>query len=165
MVSHWLIDSSSSALSSQHPQTLRFFLARWKISNTIDIFLKRSNPHENYPHTRETCWASCHARRLAQQVALVCGRLNITFPYPVFQIESWCKTQIWWFFLPQSTHSIKLQSERKNRKVKQQYINFMIFDNNEVNVFHWTWVDKIISFLWAQPEDKNFLQTSRVFHA
>jgi endogenous inhibitor of DNA gyrase (YacG/DUF329 family) len=25
MVSHWLIDSSSSALSSQHPQTLRFF--------------------------------------------------------------------------------------------------------------------------------------------
>ena len=28
MVSHWLIDSNSSALSSQHLQTLRFFLAR-----------------------------------------------------------------------------------------------------------------------------------------
>jgi hypothetical protein len=43
MVSHWLIDSSSSAaLSSQHPQTLRFFLASWKISNTIHISLKAS---------------------------------------------------------------------------------------------------------------------------
>jgi hypothetical protein len=38
--------------------------------------LERSNPHENYPHKRKTCWASCHARRLAQQVALVCGGLN-----------------------------------------------------------------------------------------
>jgi hypothetical protein len=42
MVCHWLIDSNSSALSSQHPQTLRFFLARRKIPNTIDIFLKAS---------------------------------------------------------------------------------------------------------------------------
>jgi hypothetical protein len=60
--------------------------AGWKISNTIYRWHRyfpqgreRSNPHENYPHTRETCWASCHARRLAQQVALVCGRLTIPF--------------------------------------------------------------------------------------
>jgi hypothetical protein len=43
MVCHWLIDSNSSALSSQHPQTLRFFLARRKISNTMDI---SSRPRE-----------------------------------------------------------------------------------------------------------------------
>jgi hypothetical protein len=39
--------------------------------------LERSIPHENNLHTRETCWASCHTRRLAQQVALMCGRLII----------------------------------------------------------------------------------------
>jgi hypothetical protein len=57
------------------------FLARWKISNTIDIFLKASrvkssrklSAHESY-----TCWANRLARRLAQQVALVCGGLSET---------------------------------------------------------------------------------------
>jgi hypothetical protein len=80
MVSHWLIDSSSSALSSQHPQTLRFFPREVKNIKHDRYFpqgLERSNPHENYPHTRETCSASCHAKRLAQQVALVCGRLKV----------------------------------------------------------------------------------------
>ena len=59
MVSHWLIDSSSSALSSQHPQTFRFFFPR-QVKNinhdrSFPQGLERSNPHENYPHTRETC--------------------------------------------------------------------------------------------------------------
>jgi hypothetical protein len=48
-----LIDSSSSALSSQHPQTLRFFPREVKKSNTIDIFLNASNPHETIIRTRE----------------------------------------------------------------------------------------------------------------
>ena len=44
MVSHWLIDSSSSALSSQHPQTLRFFPREVKNikHESIDIFLTAS---------------------------------------------------------------------------------------------------------------------------
>jgi hypothetical protein len=78
MVCHWLIDSNSSAPSSQHPQTLRFFPREVKNIKHDRYFpqgLERSNPHVNYPHTRETCWASCHARRLAQKVALVCGEL------------------------------------------------------------------------------------------
>jgi hypothetical protein len=78
MVSHWLIDSNSSALSSQHPQTLRLFPREAK-NIKPDIYfpqgLERSNPHENYPHTSATCWANRLARRLAQQVALVCGGL------------------------------------------------------------------------------------------
>ena len=35
MVSHWLIDSSSSALSSQHPQTLRIFPREVKNINAL----------------------------------------------------------------------------------------------------------------------------------
>ena len=58
MVCHWLIDSNSSALSSQYPQTLRFFPREVK-NIKHDIYfpqgLERSNPHENYPHTRATC--------------------------------------------------------------------------------------------------------------
>jgi endogenous inhibitor of DNA gyrase (YacG/DUF329 family) len=80
MVSHWLIDSSSSALSSQHPHTLRFFPREVKNIKHDRYFpqgLERSNPHENYPHTRATCRASRHARLLAQQVSLVCGGLYI----------------------------------------------------------------------------------------
>jgi hypothetical protein len=65
MVSHWLIDSSSSALSSQHPQTLRFFPREVKNIRHDRYFsqdLERSNPHrKNYLHMRETCSASCHA--------------------------------------------------------------------------------------------------------
>jgi hypothetical protein len=79
MVCHWLIDSNNSALSSQHPQTLRFFPREVKNIKHDRYFpqgLERSNPHENYPHTRATCWANLLARRLAQQVALVCGVLN-----------------------------------------------------------------------------------------
>jgi hypothetical protein len=75
MVSHWLIHSSSSALCWQHPQTLRFFPREVKNIKHDRYFpqgLERSNPHENYPHTRETCWLTCHALRLAQQVSLVC---------------------------------------------------------------------------------------------
>jgi hypothetical protein len=71
MVSHSLIDLSSSALNSEHPQTLRFFSREVKNIKHDTYFpqgLERSNPHENYSHTRETCRASCHARRLAQQV-------------------------------------------------------------------------------------------------
>jgi hypothetical protein len=81
MVSHWLIDSNSTALSSATSadvENLRLFPREVKNIKHNKYFpqgLERSNPHENYPHTRETCWASCHARRLAQQVALVCGRL------------------------------------------------------------------------------------------
>jgi hypothetical protein len=81
MVSHWLIYSTSSALSSKHPQTLRFFPHQVKNIKHDRYFpqgLERPNPHENYSHTRETCWASCHAtdaRRLAQHVSLVCGGL------------------------------------------------------------------------------------------
>jgi hypothetical protein len=71
MVSHWLIDSSSSAHSSQ-PREVKNI----KHDRYFPQGLERSNLHENYPHTRETCWACCHARRLAQQVALVCGRLK-----------------------------------------------------------------------------------------
>ena len=58
MVCHWLIDSNSSALSSQHPQTPRFFPSEAKNIKHDKYFpqgLERSNPHENYPHTRETC--------------------------------------------------------------------------------------------------------------
>jgi hypothetical protein len=80
MVCHWLIDSNSSALSSQHPQTLRFFPREAKNIKHDRYFpqgLERLNPHENYPHTRATCWANRLARRLAQQVALVCGGLKI----------------------------------------------------------------------------------------
>ena len=66
MVCHWLIDSNSSALSSQHPQTLRFFPREVKNIKHDRYFpqgSERSNPHENFdPHTRETCWASFHAR-------------------------------------------------------------------------------------------------------
>jgi hypothetical protein len=61
MVCHWLIDSNSSALSSQHPQTLRFFPREAKNIKHDRYFLQgleRSNPHENYPHTRATCWAN-----------------------------------------------------------------------------------------------------------
>jgi hypothetical protein len=94
MVSHWLIDSSSSALSSQHPQTLRFFPREVKNINHDRYFpqgLERSNPHENYPHTRETCCASCHARPLAQQVFLVCGRRFSETPdsSPVARVVWW----------------------------------------------------------------------------
>jgi hypothetical protein len=43
MISYWLIDSSSSALSSQHPQTLRFFPREVKnIRHDRYIFLKTS---------------------------------------------------------------------------------------------------------------------------
>ena len=69
MVFHCLIHSSSSALSSQHPQTLRFFPREVKNIKHDRYFpqgLKRTNPHENYPHMREICLASCHAWRLAQ---------------------------------------------------------------------------------------------------
>jgi hypothetical protein len=79
MVCHWLIDSNSSALSLQHPQPLRFFPREAKNIKHDRYFpqgLERSYSHENYPHTRATCWASCLARRLAQQVALVCGGLK-----------------------------------------------------------------------------------------
>jgi hypothetical protein len=68
MVCHWLIDSNSSAVSSQYPQTLRFFPREAKNIKHDRYFpqgLERSNPHENY------------ARRLAQQVALVCGGLKV----------------------------------------------------------------------------------------
>jgi hypothetical protein len=62
---HWLIDSNSSALSSQHPQTLRFFPRVAKNIKHDRYFpqgLERSNPHENYPHTRATCkFLSCAA--------------------------------------------------------------------------------------------------------
>jgi hypothetical protein len=93
MVCHWLIDSNSSALSSQHPQMLRFFPRKAKNIKHDRYFpqgLERLNPHENYPHenyphenyphenyphTRSTCWANRLARRLAQQVALVYGGL------------------------------------------------------------------------------------------
>ena len=61
MVCYWLIDSNSSALSSQHPQTLRIFPREAKNIKHDRYFpqgLERSNPHENYPHTRATCWAN-----------------------------------------------------------------------------------------------------------
>ena len=76
MVSHWLIDSSSSAHSSQ-PREVKNI----KHDRYFPQGLERLNPHENYPYTRETCCASCHARRLAQQVALVCGRLYSHKPW------------------------------------------------------------------------------------
>jgi hypothetical protein len=57
MGSHWLINSSSSALSSQHPQTFIFFPRVMKnIKHDRYCFphgLERLNPHENYPRTRE----------------------------------------------------------------------------------------------------------------
>ena len=79
MVCHWLIDSNSSALSSQYPQTLRFFPREVKISNTIDIFLKASRGQilTKTIRTRELLAELTGARRLAQQVALVCGGLNM----------------------------------------------------------------------------------------
>jgi hypothetical protein len=58
MVSHWLINSNSSAPSSQHPQKQRFFPRKAKNIKHDRYFpqgLERSNPHENSPHTRETC--------------------------------------------------------------------------------------------------------------
>jgi hypothetical protein len=67
------------AFSSQHPQTLRFFPREAKNIEHDRYFpqgLERLNPHENYPHTRATCSANRLARRLAQQVALVCGGLH-----------------------------------------------------------------------------------------
>ena len=45
-------------LSSQHLQTLRLFPRKVKNIKHNRYFpqgLERSNPHENYPHTRETC--------------------------------------------------------------------------------------------------------------
>jgi serine/threonine-protein kinase RIO1 len=56
MVCHWLIDSNSTALSSQHPQTLRFFPREVKNINHDRYFpqgLERLNPDENYIRTRE----------------------------------------------------------------------------------------------------------------
>jgi hypothetical protein len=82
MVCHWQIDSNSSALSSQYPQTLRCFPRKAKNIKHDRYFpqgLERSNPHENYPHTRATCWANRLARRLARQVALLCGGLYGVF--------------------------------------------------------------------------------------
>jgi hypothetical protein len=72
MVSHWPIDSSSSALSSQHPQTLRFFPREVK-----------NIKHDRYfPQGLER--SSCHARRLAKQVSLVCGRLKANQNWEIF---------------------------------------------------------------------------------
>ena len=77
MVCHWLIDSNSSALSSQHPQTLRFFPREAKNIKTIDVFLKASRGQilTKTIRTREQL-AELTASRLAQQVALVCGGLK-----------------------------------------------------------------------------------------
>jgi hypothetical protein len=47
MVCHWLIDSNSSALGSQHPQTLRFFPREVKNIKHDRYFpqgLEKSNP-------------------------------------------------------------------------------------------------------------------------
>ena len=59
MVCHWLIDSNSSALSPQYPQTLRFFPREATKNIKHDRYfpqgLERLNPHEKYPHTRATC--------------------------------------------------------------------------------------------------------------
>jgi hypothetical protein len=55
------VDSNSSALSSQYPQTLRFFPREAKNIKHDRYFpqcLERLNPHENYPHMRGTCWAN-----------------------------------------------------------------------------------------------------------
>jgi hypothetical protein len=57
MCSHWLVNTSSSALSSQRSQTLRFFPHEVKNIKQNRYFpqgLERLNHHENYPHTRET---------------------------------------------------------------------------------------------------------------
>ena len=75
MVSHWLIDSSSSALSSQHPQTLRFFpreVKNFKYDRYFPQGLERSNHYENHPPTRE--------KVIAREVSLVCGRFKVA-PY------------------------------------------------------------------------------------
>ena len=70
MVSDWLIDANSSALSSQHPQTLRFFSREAKKSNTIDIFLKASRGQilMKTIRTREQL-AELITKRFAQQAA------------------------------------------------------------------------------------------------
>jgi hypothetical protein len=74
--SHWLLNSSSSALSSQHPQTLRIFPRQVKnIKHDIDIFLKAltRSIRTKTIRTRE----KHHTRRSAdstQQVSLVCGQ-------------------------------------------------------------------------------------------
>jgi hypothetical protein len=110
MVSHWLIDSSSSALSSQHPQTLlhrrlqtlRFVPREVKNIKHDKYFpqgLERSNPRENYPHTRETCWANRLAWQLAQQVSL--DRVRIVF-VRIWPLEALRKISIVfeWYFSP-----------------------------------------------------------------
>jgi hypothetical protein len=107
MVSHWLIDSSSPALSSQHPETLRLFPGEVKNIKHDRYFpqgLERSNPHKNCPHTRETCWASCHTRRLCACAAgfrmhvldpdtsiwypATCSRLSCHPTFPTFSYFS-----------------------------------------------------------------------------
>jgi hypothetical protein len=79
MVCHWLIDSNSSALSSQHP--LRFFPreaknikhGRYFPQGLEDVKSSRKlSAHES------NLWANRLTRRLAQQVALVCGRLKVS---------------------------------------------------------------------------------------
>jgi hypothetical protein len=92
MVCHWLIDSNSSALSSQHPQTLRFFPREAKNIKHDRYFpqsLERSNPHENYPHTRATCWAN----RLA---IAVFSLLSVSFNQTTFY-STWSSQFIYWF--------------------------------------------------------------------
>jgi hypothetical protein len=75
MVCYWLIDSNSSAFGSQHPQTLRFFPREVK-NIKHDIFLKASRIQilTKTVLTRKKL-AELAARRLAQQVALVCSGL------------------------------------------------------------------------------------------
>ena len=84
-----IVNSNSSALYARniHMQTLRCFpreVQNIKHDRYSPQGLERSNPRENYPHTRETWWASCHARRLAQHVSLACGKLKIMFYNSLF---------------------------------------------------------------------------------
>jgi hypothetical protein len=66
MVFYWLIDSSSSAFTpSADVEIFPREVKNIKHDRYFPPGLERSNPHENYPDTRQT-----------QQVALVCGRLN-----------------------------------------------------------------------------------------
>jgi hypothetical protein len=63
--------STKGWLSSQHPQTLRFFTRDVKNIKHHRHFpqgIERSNPHENYPHTRETIW-----EKLAELAAVTRG--------------------------------------------------------------------------------------------
>ena len=67
---HYDQSSSSSALSSQHPQTLRFFPR--EVKNIKHDRLFSSRPRE-VKSSRKICR---HARQLAQQHSLMCSRLN-----------------------------------------------------------------------------------------